>query len=385
MSIKRVLAFTGIRSDYDLMSGLYQKMARDAGMDIGLIVAGTHLSPTYGYSVQNVEKDGIPIIARIETLLDSNSAAARLKSAAILLQDCLHTVCDYGPDLIVYAGDREEVIVGGLIGAYLKIPTVHFFGGDHAADGNVDNLVRHATSKLSSVHFVSHHTHKDRLIKMGEEADRIFVIGSPALDKFISCRWMDKKQLLKHMGQENWEEYALLIFHPILGYEARAGDYFKQILAALRAEKINAFISYPNCDAGNKDIIEIIQDISDDSQFSFYKNLERETFINLMRHASFMIGNSSVGLVEAPMIPLGAINVGMRQLGRLAADNVIFVDQDVDSIKQAIGQVLSSRFSTMLKKLKPLYGDGHSVERALALLSSLDLRKFVDKIEDPLL
>lgn len=385
MSIKKLLAFTGIRSDYDLMSGLYRKIIQDGTMEIALIVSGAHLSPTYGYTVQYIEKDGIPIVARIETLLDANSVASRLKSASILLQSCLHTVQEYNPDLIIYAGDREEVIVAGLIGACLKIPTVHFFGGDHAADGNVDNCIRHATSKLSSLHFVSHHTHKERLIKMGEKPERIFVMGSPALDKFISTRRMNRKQLLMQMGRETWDTYALVIFHPILGCEVMAGPYFEQILDALRDQRINAFISYPNSDAGNKDIIEIIRNNSDKNQFCFYKNLDREIFINLMRHASFMIGNSSVGLVEAPMIPLAAINVGNRQQGRLAADNVLFVEQDVNSIKQAIITVLSDEFQNVLKHSHSPYGDGHSVERAFGLLTDLNFQKFVYKVEDPLI
>jgi GDP/UDP-N,N'-diacetylbacillosamine 2-epimerase (hydrolysing) len=385
MSIKKLLAFTGIRSDYDLMSGLYRKIIQDRSIEMALIVSGAHLSPTYGYTVRNIENDGIPILARIETLLDANSAASRLKSASILLQNCLHTVQAYRPDLIIYAGDREEVIVGGLTGAFLKIPTVHFFGGDHAADGNVDNCIRHAASKLSSVHFVSHYTHKERLMKMGEKSERIFVIGSPALDKFINTRRINKKRLMKQMGRQDWDKYALVIFHPILGCEVNAGVYFEQILAALRAEGINAFISYPNSDAGNKDIIEVIRNHSADNQFCFYKNLGRETFINLMRHALFMIGNSSVGLVEAPIIPLPAINVGIRQQGRLAADNVLFVEQHVESIKQAISSVLSDEFQNNLKNLQSPYGDGHSVERAFGLLAELDFQKFVYKAEDPLL
>ncbi|MDZ5035427.1 UDP-N-acetylglucosamine 2-epimerase, partial [Clostridium perfringens] len=126
-----------------------------------------HLSDSYGYTVDNIEKDGIPIIAKIETLIDSSSKSARVKSLSILLQDCIHSVTMYNPDLIIYAGDREDVIVAGIIGSYLRIPTVHFFGGDHASDGNVDNSIRHATSKLSSLHFVSNNKAKSRLIKMG--------------------------------------------------------------------------------------------------------------------------------------------------------------------------------------------------------------------------
>jgi GDP/UDP-N,N'-diacetylbacillosamine 2-epimerase (hydrolysing) len=384
MSIKKVLAFTGIRSDYDLMSGLYSKMLEDPQIELGLIVCGAHLSETYGYTVQYIEKDNIPIIAKVESLLDSNSPASRIKSASILMQSCIHTVEAFNPDVIIYAGDREEVIVGALLGAYMGIPTAHFFGGDHATDGNVDNTVRHACSKLSSIHFVTHENHKQRLIKIGEMENRIYVIGNPALDKYINTEKIDKKTILNRLGRENWDEYAVLIFHPTLGFETKSGLYFEQILTALRNNGINTFVSYPNSDAGNKNIIEIINKYAKDDNFSFYKNLERNVFINLMRNANFLIGNSSAGLIEAPSIPLAAINVGIRQRDRLATSNVIFVDQNIEAIMEAIQTVNDKGFRNKLHKIKNPYGDGKSVSRALDLLKRIEFNKYQFKWEDPL-
>lgn len=384
MSIKRVMALTGIRSDYDLMSGLYSKIVEDPQMELGLIVCGAHLTETYGYTLQYIEKDNIPIIAKIESLLDSNSPASRIKSASILMQSCIHTVEAFNPDVIIYAGDREEVIVGALLGAYMGIPTAHFFGGDHTTDGNVDNAVRHACSKLSSVHFVTHEIHKQRLIKMGEKENRIHVIGNPALDKYLNTEKIDKKTILDKLGRENWDEYAVLIFHPILGFETQSGRYFEQILIALKNKGINTFVSYPNSDAGNKKIIEVINKYARDDNFCFYTNLERNLFINLMRNANFLIGNSSAGLIEAPSIPLAAINVGIRQRDRVAASNIIFVDQDVESIMEAIQTVNSKDFRSRLLKIKNPYGDGNSVSRALDLLKRIDFNKYQTKWEDPL-
>lgn len=218
MYIKRILSFTSIRSDYDLMSGLYKKIHEDPTLELGLIVAGAHLSENYGYTVRYIEKDGLPIIARIESLIDSNSSSARIKAASILLQNCIHTVEIFNPDVIIFAGDREDAIVAALIGAYLKIATIHFFGGDHASDGNVDNPVRHAASKLASLHFVTHESHVHRLKAIGEPESRIFLVESPALDKFISEAWMSKDALLKKFNRANWSNYALMIHHPILGW-----------------------------------------------------------------------------------------------------------------------------------------------------------------------
>lgn len=384
MSTRRILAFTGIRSDYDLMSGLYTRIHQDPSMTLGLIVAGAHLSDSFGYTVRHIEEDGLPILARIESLLDSNSRASRLKSAAILLQGCLNVVEYFRPDVIMFPGDREDVMVGALVGAYLGIPTVHFFGGDHAADGHVDNPLRHATTKLSTLHFVSAEQHKQRLLKLAEPEERIFVIGSPALDRFVSAPWIKKEALLAKMGRPDWDKYALVIHHPILGEATNPADELEAILQALRNQGIRAFVSYPNTDAGSRDLIRVIERHAQEEQFCFYRNLERNDFINLMRHAAFMAGNSSAGVIEAPLIPLGVVNVGARQRGRLAANNVLFVDAGLKEIEAGIQTVLDGAFQDRLKGLDSLYGRGDSVEKAFQLLKELEFQRYIRKTEDPL-
>ena len=340
----KILAFTGIRSDYDLLSGVFRRLHKDPQFEIGLIVSGAHLSPTYGLSVKNIEADDIPIIARIESLIDSNTSASRLKSASIVLQGCLPCLEAYKPDLILYAGDREDVIVGALTGAFLRIPTVHFFGGDHATDANVDNLVRHAASKLSTFHFVSHPQHAQRLQCIGEIQERIRVVGNPALDRFVTTPLISKQKTLESLGKPQWDNYALVIYHPILGEEAHAAEYFNQVLSAVNASGTPAVVNYPNVDAGSREIIAAMEQWKSNDNFIFFKNLHSEQFTNLMRHASIMVGNSSAGLLEAPIIPLAAVNVGSRQRGRLAANNVLFVDQDEAAIRQGIAQALSTGF-----------------------------------------
>lgn len=385
MFTKKVLAFSGIRSDYDLLSGLYKRINNDPNFSFGLIVSGAHLSETYGYTVKQIEADNLPILAKIESLLDSNSQASRLKSAAICMQNCLHTVEAFNPDVIIYPGDREDVIVGALVGAYLGITTVHFFGGDHASDGNVDNPIRHAASKLSSLHFVSHPSHKERLLKIGEPANRIFIVGSPALDKFKNTKYISKTELLSIMGKPDWTDYALMIFHPILGYEERAGEYFEEILISMKKCGVKAFVSYPNSDPGNRTIINVIERYKQDEELCFFKNFEREMFINIMRNAKFMIGNSSAGLIESPIIPLGVVNVGSRQMGRLAANNVIFVDQGINNICAGIEMVISSKFQKKLKSVSSPFGLGDSIDKAYHLLKKLDFKMYRYKSEDPLL
>jgi len=384
MSTKRILAFTGIRSDYDLMSLIYKEMNNRHSFEIGLIVSGAHLSEEYGYTIKEIEKDGIPIVSKIESLINSNSKSSRLLSLAILLQNVIHDVKRFEPDAIIIVGDREEVMVGSLIGSYLRIPVIHFFGGDHASDGNVDNLVRHAASKLANIHFVINDQFKKRLIKMGEEPFRIFNFGSPALDKFNSTVYMTKDDVLRNLKCENFKNYVVVIFHPILGEEKEAGKYFNEILEVLKNKKIKAFVSYPNVDAGNKNIIDEIEKNIEDKNFFFYKNLDRTLFINLLRNCDFLIGNSSLGLFEAPLIRKGVVNVGNRQKGRMSSGNVIFVDQGIKNIEAGIDKVKSSDFKQSLQNMQLMYGDGHSVKKIVDCIESMDLESYLIKDKDPL-
>ena len=381
---RRYLAFTGIRSDYDLLSGVYRQLHAADDAEIGLIVSMAHMSSTYGRTVRFVEDDGIPIVARIEALLDSDSPSGRVKSAAILLQSCIHSVVAFAPNAIIVAGDREDALVGAIAGVYLNLPVFHFFGGDHATDGNVDNPVRHAVSKLASTHFVTHEQHRKRLLRMGEPNTRIHVVGNPALDRFREEEAWSRVRLLAEMEEPEWGQYALVIFHSIQGREDASSEDFENILAVLRHLKLPAFVSAPNSDAGGRAIMEVIERYRQDDSFHFYTNLPRPRFVNLMRHAAIMVGNSSAGLLEAPAVPLGVVNVGGRQGGRLSAGNVCFVGTSREDIEHGIVTALGSEFKQNLINMTSPYGDGHSVDRIVEVLRTIDPAAIPKKVEDPL-
>jgi UDP-hydrolysing UDP-N-acetyl-D-glucosamine 2-epimerase len=379
--VRKILGITGIRSDYDLMSGLYRRLAGDPEVDLRLVVGGAHLSKTYGHSVDLIRADGIAILATIESLIDADSISARLKSASIMLQSAVDIVAAWRPDLILYAGDREEVWIGALLGNYLEIPTVHFYGGDHTDSWHIDNPVRHAASKLSTFHVVSTDEHRMRLIAMGEPESRIRVLGSLALDNFrspIATHSLEPSQM-PSIG-----DYALMLFHPDPSEYAIAGEICRNILLELKAAGLGACIGYPNTDPANKDIIEVFSEFRDEPRFYFYRALERRQFIWFYQHARFIIGNSSSGIIEAASIPIPAINVGLRQRGRRAGQNVIFVDADRNSVRRGIAEALDPSFRSLVSGMSNPYGDGHSCARAFELIISTDFSKLLHKTEDPL-
>jgi UDP-hydrolysing UDP-N-acetyl-D-glucosamine 2-epimerase len=383
--MRKLLGITGIRSDYDLMSVLYRRLAADRDVDFKLLVGGAHLSKTYGYSISLIQADGIPILATVESLIDADTKSSRLKTASIMLQSAADIVAAWAPDLIVYAGDREEVWIGAVLGAYLEIPTLHFYGGDHVATGHVDNLVRHAASKMSTHHAVSIEEHRSRLLAMGEPVSRISVIGSLALDNFVAQPALQRSELHQRIGfSDEIVDYALVLFHPEPAESANVAEICRNILLELKVAGLGACIGYPNTDPANREIIDVYREYADEPRFFFYKNLARSEFISLYKQARFIIGNSSSGIIEAASVPIPAISVGLRQRGRYAGRNVIFADSDRGTIRGAITKALDPVFLDGVARMVNPYGDGHSCDSAYALINNTDFASLRRKVEDPL-
>jgi UDP-hydrolysing UDP-N-acetyl-D-glucosamine 2-epimerase len=367
------------------MSSLYRLLANDPGIDFRLLVSGAHLSSTYGMSVEQIKNDGFEILLALETLIDSNSPQARLKTASLFLQNAIDVVAGFGPDLILFAGDREDVIMGGLLGGFLEIPTIHFYGGDHVQDGHIDNPVRHATSKLSTAHMVCLEEHRQRLIRIGESPERIFNIGSIALDRFVGHHPKSSLDLKRELGiDENFSDFAVVIFHPVAEEKKICHCIFENILLALKNKGIRAFVSSPNTDPGNRNILKLMERYRNDSDFVFYKNFDRDTFLSVYKNSRFIIGNSSSGILESASVPIPAINVGLRQQGRRANDNVVFCATDRQSIESAIERVTEHVFSDRIRGIKNIYGDGNSAKRAYELIRNFDFKTILYKKEDPL-
>ena len=278
--MKKILACTSIRSDYDLMSPLYRLFEQDEAIDFKILVSGAHLSPQHGYSVNQIKQDGFQTLLEVETLIGSDSPISRVKSASLLLQNSLETIQRFNPDLMVFAGDREDVLIYAMIGGYLGIPTAHCFAGDHVTDGYIDNPIRHAASKLSSIHFVALPEHKRRLVRMGELAKRVHVTGNIALDRFVNFTPISLLEIQEKLNlDENLEKFALLIFHPVTKEKDRVDEYFENILSNLDARKIKTFVSYPNIDPGNQKLISVIERYTKNTNFIFYKYILKILFL----------------------------------------------------------------------------------------------------------
>lgn len=370
-SRREVLFVTGSRAEYDILFPVIEAAAASDALVPAIAVTGSHLAPQFGLTVREVEADGFPIAGRIENLLASDSAGARVKSAAIQLSGLVDLVQNRMPDFLVVVGDREESITTALTGAYMNVPVVHIAGGDTADDFNVDNAVRHAVTKLAHLHMAASPGSAERIVKLGEEGWRVHHVGAPGLDRLRKEPLLDREELGREMGVALDGPFAILIQHPILPEMDEAGAQMRATLEAMAGLGIPVFISAPNSDAGNQAVREAITDYAlRHDQFHAYHNLERRFFVNLMRHASVLAGNSSSGIIEAPFLGLPVVNVGSRQRGREHGGNVTFTGYEVTEISAALKQaVFDEAYRAQVKAAANPYGDGHAGEKIAAVMA----------------
>ncbi|MCM0626386.1 UDP-N-acetylglucosamine 2-epimerase [Lysinibacillus sp. OL1_EC] len=377
---KKILALTGIRSEYDLLYPLLKAIDEDKELELGIIVAGAHLSPLHNFSVKQIEKDNLPIVERIYNLLYSDSLNAKAKSAAILMQSMTQTLERENPDFLMVLGDREEAIVGAIVASYMNIPIIHLAGGDHTnpIGGNVDEQVRHATTKLSHIHFTMREEHTTRILKLGEESWRVHTVGSGGIDRIRVTPILTKKELVKALGERVLDSYAVVIHHPLNSQVNEGAHELEQIFETLIEENLAIYVGYPNSDPGFDSLIKVINKYEEKGKIITYKNLDRVLFVNLLRNAQVLVGNSSLGLHEAPYLCLPAINIGERQVGRLSGKNVQFVNADKNEIKRALDRALkNSTYKEEIVGSKDIYGDGYMAQKCVEIIKKLPNREVV--------
>ncbi|MFC5540556.1 UDP-N-acetylglucosamine 2-epimerase [Ureibacillus suwonensis] len=377
MKKRKILAVTGIRSDYDLMTPVYEAIHSHEDLELEIIVTGAHLSEAYGLTVKEIESDGFKVVDKIDSLLNSDRASGRVKGLAIQLQGMVQTVERVNPDFLLVLGDREESMSTALIGAYMNIPVAHVAGGDRVI-GNVDDQVRHAVSKLSHIHFTTNQESAERLIKLGEERFRIFNTGNPGLDRLKTVPFLTKEELSRRLNfeiKEN-EPLILLIQHVISTEIDQAYLQMKITMETVKEMGYKTIISYPNSDAGGQQIIKAINEYKDLPFIHIQKNIPRLEFVNIMRHASCLLGNSSAGILEAPFLKLPVVNIGNRQKGRLHAENVQFVNHKIAEIKEAVNKaIFDEEYRRVVNNCKNPYGDGNTGKKIANILSTIPIDK----------
>jgi UDP-hydrolysing UDP-N-acetyl-D-glucosamine 2-epimerase len=369
---RRVAVITGIRSEYDLLYSSLRAIQEHEALELSLIVTGAHLSSEYGLTVREIEADGFEITERIDSLFASDGAGARARTLGVEIMSLSQTLARLQPAWMIAAFDREEAIAAALAATYMRVPIAHLGGGDRTESGIVDEQVRCATTKLAHLHLVMTPEHAARVERMGEDAWRIQVVGHGGLDRLSETGSMARGELAVRPGLAlTAAPYVVVIHHSLTGEEVQAGEHMRVILEAVADAGLGAVIIYPNSDPGSAGIIEAIKTACDGrNDRAAFANLPRLEFVNLLRHAEAIVGNSSCGIIEAPTLGLPAINVGRRQVGRLHGENVTFVPSERGAIVAAIRRAATDGdYRSRLRAQPNPYGNGTTGRRVAALLA----------------
>lgn len=371
-----ILGVTGIRSEYDIMSSVFKKISSHPKLNLNIVVTGAHLSEKFGLTIDEIKLDKFKIVDQIESLLDSDTEASRVSGLSIQIASLVQTITRIKPDILIVLGDREESLATSIAGTYLNIPVAHISGGDKVV-GNVDDHVRHAVTKLAHIHFPTNKESALRIQKMGEEKFRIFNTGNPGLDRLRDYPKLNLQSVFKKYKFKisKKEKFILIIQHPLSSEHKYSYMQMKTTLNAIADLNLKAIISYPNSDAGSEGIIKSIKEFAPHENFLIFKNIPRTEFINFMRNAACLVGNSSAGILEAPFLSLPVVNIGNRQKERLHAKNVQFVSHKDSDIKKAIIKAISTNYKDKIKKINNPYGDGKSSIKIANVLSRIRINK----------
>ena len=378
MKKMKVLAVTGIRSEFDILFPIIDKLRQDNRFEIKLVLSGAHLSDWHGNLINQIKEDGFQIADCIDTLLMTNRNTQRIKGVGLLTIGLSQTVEREKPDLLFVIGDREESIATALVGNYMNVLVAHFGGGD-TVYGNADDPVRFAVSKLSHIHLTNAQVYADNLIKNGEETFRVFNVGNPAYKNIIDTPKRTLKEISNFLKFDISDgKYMVLLKHPLSSEKEDAFNQMKITLDVIESfclENNYKLIGiYPNTDPGSYNILDAIKAKEASPLIKFFKNIPREYFINIMRNCKVLIGNSSMGILEAPFYKIPVVNVGNRQMGRLNAGNVEFVNYDFKTIYSAIEKACFNEnyLNEISLQLNP-YGNGDAIEKIVDILLELDL------------
>lgn len=368
---RKILAITGIRSEYDIMSSVLRAINTHPDLDLRVVVTGAHLSDAYGNTVEEIREDGFVIADEIESLINSDGASARVKGLAVQLMGLVQTITREKPDILLVLGDREESMTTALAGAYMNIPIAHVAGGDRVI-GNVDDQIRHAVTKLAHLHFTTNQESAERVLRLGEQPFRIHNVGNPGLDRLLEVPHLSLSELSQRLGFaiDNEEPLLLVIQHVISTEISKAYQQMRITLEAVADLGLKTVLSYPNTDAGGQQMIRAIREFEYLPNLYTAKNIPRLEFVNLFRRSSCLLGNSSAGILEAPLLKLPVVNVGNRQKGRLHAENVNFVPHKKEKIIDAVRQaVFDSEYRASVSQCSNPYGDGRSSQKIANILA----------------
>jgi GDP/UDP-N,N'-diacetylbacillosamine 2-epimerase (hydrolysing) len=381
MARRKICVVTGSRAEYGLLYGLLCGIRRAADLELQTAVTGMHLSPEFGLTYRVIEQDGFSIDARVEMLLSSDTAVGTAKSLGLGLLGFADAWARLRPDVIVVLGDRYEILAAAAAAMLARIPIAHIHGGE-STEGAIDESVRHAVTKMAHLHFVATEPYRRRVIQLGEQPDRVFLVGGLGVDAMQQLELLDREALQRSLEFTLGRRNLLVTFHPATLEEQTAREQFGALLAALaQLPDTRCIFTLPNADTESRVISHMIEEYvaGHPGGAKAFKSLGQLRYLSCMQHCDGVVGNSSSGLTEAPSLRKGTVNIGDRQRGRLRAASVIDCEPTAAAIGAALQQLYAPAFQAQLPGTVNPYGEGGASERIVATLRAVHLEGILKK------
>ena len=393
-SLRRIAVLTGSRAEYGLLYWTIRGIHEDPDLELLLLVTGMHLSPEFGLTIQQIEADGFPICARIETLISSDTGSGVTTAIGLGTIKIGDVLAEQKPDILVLLGDRVEVLSAAVAALPLLIPVAHIHGGE-STEGAIDESTRHAVTKLSHISFAATDFYANRLLQMGEERWRVHVCGAAGLEHIYRTCLAEKEEVESELGIDLSQPTLVVTQHPVtirsnaLGSSATSSEDavhdVHEVLSAVEESGFHAVITYPNSDMGGRAIIEYIEKFQARYKKSTVRvSLGSPLYLGLLKCASVLVGNSSSGIIEAASFGLPVVNVGDRQRGRIRGANILDTATEKGAILSAIQQAMEPDFREATKNQQNPYDWGESSSIILGVLKKVKLdnsllrKRFID-------
>ena len=372
--MKKIAVVTATRAEYGILTPLIKAINDDDELELELIVTGTHLSEKHGNTIKFIRNDGFPIAHELPILEDGNTPydiSVTMANALLRTAECLR---DDRPDMMVILGDRTEML--GIAAAAMneRIPIAHLHGGE-VTEGAVDDCVRHALSKMSYLHFTATEVYRRRVIQLGEAPERVFFVGALSTENILKAPLFSESEIRSEIGIPENMPYSVVTFHPVTLEADSARQQTLELCRAMEECSENYYlITMANADAGGDMVNKLLGEFADSHEnVKLVSSLGMKRYLSAVKYCSFVLGNSSSGIIEAPVLGAPTVNIGDRQKGRLMADTIINCEPDSGSIAEAIHTAETAEHHSTL-----MYGDGSTSEKIIAVIKDVLMNDKVD-------
>jgi len=377
---RKICVITGTRAEYGLLRWVMQGITETPDLELQIIATGMHLSPEFGLTWREIEKDGYTISRKVEMLTSSDTPVGIAKSMGLGMIGFADALDELRPDLIVVLGDRFEIFATVAAAMVARIPVAHIHGGE-ATEGLIDEAIRHSISKMSHLHFVAAEEYRHRVIQLGEAPDRVFLVGGLGIDNIKRLALLDRNALEASLGWSLGKKNLLVTFHPVTLETATAQDQMAELLAALsELQDTRLIITLPNADTDGRILIRQIDEfVARHDNARAYTSLGQLRYLSCIAQVDGVVGNSSSGLLEVPSFHKGTINIGDRQRGRLQASSVLNCAPERGAIRAALEQFYSPPFQASLGQVRNPYGEGGASEKIVEVIRACNLNNLLKK------